>query len=1030
MWEFFIKNQKFTGLFLITIIAIGVFAVINISRESAPEVEIPVGVITTILPGAPASDIESLITNKLERGLSSLDDVKKVTSQSQDGVSSITVEFDARADIDASIQDLKDTIDSLMSELPADAEDPIVTEVSFVNMPIMTFSVAGDRSDAEFTELAHDLEDTFESITGVSKIELQGVRDREVTLVIEPKALELYSITLLDITNALRNANTILPVGSIENDGVRYNVALEGDIADISDIENIGVTTRDGQPIFMRDVATIIDGLSPATTLSRLSVGGNPSQNAITLSVYKQSGGDVTKITKNVRTTLTELQKENGLLNNLDVVILQDSGKQIEDDLIDLGTSGLQTVILVLILLVLTIGLREGILAGISIPVSFIFGFIGLYVSGNTINFLSLFALILGIGILVDSAIVMVEGINSTMKKNPSLDSRLAAIQTIRSFSAPLISGTLTTVAMFSGLFIVSGVTGEFISSIPFTIISILLASIFIALAIIPYFASQYLHPHISGNLESRQAQYAQKVEQWYKEKLNAIIGHTKVEKLIFRNLRILLIIAILLPVFGIVKVVFFQQSDADFITIEVENPEGTTKEVTDTGIRRIEEILYTQPNIDSFMVTVGSGSQYGAGGSNEKRANILISLSDDRDQKSIAIIDSLREALSSLRDLTITISQQSDGPPTGAPIVIKYLGDDLVTMNRIARESAEIIKQIPNITNITTSTNNNSTEYVLTLDDAKIAAFGLNPFLISQTARTAVFGTEATSITTLDDDIRVMVTLNVSGDDTFASDTTNETTIDALTRVSIPTPHGTIPLSSFATISLRESSTIINHEDGMRVVEVTADVTSGGNARDLQAEALRMISEHIDMPAGIVLSTGGGEAEESNKAFMEMFLALIVGLLLMVGIIVLQFNSYLHTRYVFSIIPYSLIGIFFGLALTNNPLSFPSLMGFIALSGIVVNNSILLIDVMNVLRKENPHMSTRDVVIEGSASRIRPILLTSATTIIGMIPLTYAGDMWAPLAYAVIFGLIVSVAVTLVIVPILYNRNPGSLDT
>ncbi|HEX4799062.1 MAG TPA: efflux RND transporter permease subunit [Candidatus Paceibacterota bacterium] len=1030
MWEFFIKNQKFTGLFLITIIAIGLFSVINIPRESAPEVEIPVGVITTILPGAPASDIESLITNKLERGLSSLDDVKKVTSQSQDGVSSITVEFDARADIDASIQDLKDTIDSLMSELPADAEDPIVTEVSFVNMPIMTFSVAGDRSDAEFTELAHDLEDTFESITGVSKIELQGVRDREVTLVIEPKALELYSITLLDITNALRNANTILPVGSIENDGVRYNVALEGDIADISDIENIGVATRDGQPIFMRDVATIIDGLSPATTLSRLSVGGNPSQNAITLSVYKQSGGDVTKITKNVRTTLTELQKENGLLNNLDVVILQDSGKQIEDDLIDLGTSGLQTVILVLILLVLTIGLREGILAGISIPVSFIFGFIGLYVSGNTINFLSLFALILGIGILVDSAIVMVEGINSTMKKNPSLDSRLAAIQTIRSFSAPLISGTLTTVAMFSGLFIVSGVTGEFISSIPFTIISILLASIFIALAIIPYFASQYLHPHISGNLESRQAQYAQKVEQWYKEKLNAIIGHTKVEKLIFRNLRILLIIAILLPVFGIVKVVFFQQSDADFITIEVENPEGTTKEVTDTGIRRIEEILYTQPNIDSFMVTVGSGSQYGAGGSNEKRANILISLSDDRDQKSIAIIDSLREALSSLRDLTITISQQSDGPPTGAPIVIKYLGDDLVTMNRIARESAEIIKQIPNITNITTSTNNNSTEYVLTLDDAKIAAFGLNPFLISQTARTAVFGTEATSITTLDDDIRVMVTLNVSGDDTFASDTTNETTIDALTRVSIPTPHGTIPLSSFATISLRESSTIINHEDGMRVVEVTADVTSGGNARDLQAEALRMISEHIDMPAGIVLSTGGGEAEESNKAFMEMFLALIVGLLLMVGIIVLQFNSYLHTRYVFSIIPYSLIGIFFGLALTNNPLSFPSLMGFIALSGIVVNNSILLIDVMNVLRKENPHMSTRDVVIEGSASRIRPILLTSATTIIGMIPLTYAGDMWAPLAYAVIFGLIVSVAVTLVIVPILYNRNPGSLDT
>lgn len=1029
MWEFFIKNHRFTNLFIIVLVAVGIFSIVRIPRESAPEVEIPIGIVTTILPGAPALDVESLVTNKLERGFTSLDNVKKITSQSREGMSSITVEFEARADIDASIQDLKDAVDTVKNDLPSEAEDPNVTKVSFVNMPIMTISVAGNLTDTELAERSKKLEDALEAISGVSKTDVQGARNKEITVVVDTRALTLYDVSLLDITSALRSANTILPVGQIENDGVSYNIAIEGDIQNVSDIENIGITTRGNQPIFIRDVATVIDGLSPSKTLSRLSVSGNPSQNAIMLNIYKQSGGDITRIAKSVRAELAHLQSSGELLEGLDVVILQDSGKKIESDLIELGSSGIETIILVLILLVITIGWREGILAGLSIPLSFLFGFIGLYFSGNTINFLSLFALILGIGILVDSAIVIVEGINRRMKEHPHIPNREAAIQTIREFSAPLISGTLTTVAMFASLFIVSGVTGEFIASIPFTLIFILLASIFIALAIVPYFASLFLHHRIMGNFERRQVHYAKKLEQWYKQKLEYIVGNTRIEKRIFRTIHLLLVVALLLPIVGLVNVVFFQQSDVDYLVVEIENPEGTTKEITDVGVRRVEEILYHQPYIDSFLVTVGSGSQYGSGGTNEKLANILISLSDNRDVTSTEIMESLRQSFLPLRDLSITVSQSNNGPPSGAPIVIKYTGENLTEMSALVTETAEYLRDVPHITNIKTSTNSNSTEYVLELNKAKIASFGLNPFIISQIARTAVFGTEATSLTTLDDDIRVMVTLNLSGDTSFKSDTTNEATIDAFTRITIPTPKGDIPLSSIATLSLREASSVITHEDKNRVVSITADVTADGNARTAQEDAIRMIKEKITIPEGITLTTGGGEAEESNKAFMEMFLALIVGMLLMVAIVVLQFNSYLHTKYVFSIIPYSLIGIFFGLALTNNPLSFPSLMGFIALSGIVVNNSILLIDVMNTTRKTNPQKEIRSVVIESSATRIRPILLTSATTIIGMIPLTLAGDMWAPLAYAVIFGLMASVFITLIIVPISYNRKPGDLE-
>ncbi|MDA8596707.1 efflux RND transporter permease subunit, partial [Candidatus Pacebacteria bacterium] len=379
--------------------------------------------------------------------------------------------------------------------------------------------------------------------------------------------------------------------------------------------------------------------------------------------------------------------------------------------------------------------------------------------------------------------------------------------------------------------------------------------------------------------------------------------------------------------------------------------------------------------------------------------------------------------------DVKVTVDQLSDGPPTGAAIIVKFLGDDLIAMTDIANQTAELIRNTPNTANVETSTNNNNTEFVLELDRDKAAALGLNAFTISQLARTAVFGTDATALTTLEDDIDVVVKLKVDPAANPTTDTTNVASIDDLTRISIPTQSGTIPLSELVSVSLRESSTVINHESGERVVTVTADVTAEGNAREAQTAILAQVAEQIQLPAGITISTGGGETDESNQAFVEMFLALIVGVVLMVGILTLQFNSYLHMRYVLSILPYSLIGIMAGLAITQNSLSFPSIMGFIALSGIVVNNSILLIDMMNQLRKENPYRPVREVVIEAAGNRLRPILLTMFTTVIGMVPLTYAGDLWAPLAYAVMFGLVFSVLITLVLIPIVYNRKPGTVS-
>jgi multidrug efflux pump subunit AcrB len=1027
MWEFFIKNNRFSYLLLLALFGFGVYSMLAIAKESSPEVQVPVGIVATSLIGASAADVESLVTNEIEQGITgSLENVKDITSTSREGMSMIVVEFEASADIDASIADLKDAVDTIIPDLPEEASDPAVSEVNFVDQPIMTIAVSGDRSDFAFSQIVDDFENEIETISGISKVESRGVRDREVSVIVEPTELKRYGISLSAVTSALQLADQSLPVGKIENEYVLYNVSLEGDISSTEDIEEVGVAIVGGQPVYIRDVATVVDGMERPVLYSRYSENGEPSQRAISFYVYKQRGGDITVITDTVAQHIVSLQQDGNLLSDLDVAVVLNSGDDIKESLGQLTSSGLQTVLLVVFILVLAIGWREGLIAGLSIPLTFLFGFIGLYLSGNTINFLSLFALILGIGVLVDSGIVIVEGINRRMKDDQNINKTDAALLTISEFSSPIIAGTLTTVSMFCGLFVVGGVTGQFISVIPFTLVFVLFSSLLVALGILPLIASTFLRRRTVSKLEVKQMKYSRKLEKWYRSKLEKIIGNRKNERRFLWIIRIALVLALLLPVVGVVKVVFFEQSDVDYLIVEVELPEGSILSTTDIATRRVEDILYTEKNIDSFLTTVGAGSEFASGEQNEKMGNIFITLRDNRDKTSTELLEQLRGQLQKIDDVKVTITQPSDGPPAGAPVSVTFIGTEMAELTQAANRAALLLKSIDGSVNVRTSANNNSTEFVITLDNAKVAQYGLNPMLVSSSLRTAVYGTEVASLTTIDTDTPVVVKLNATDLPNPTVEDLRNLTIDSLTHIEFSIPSGgTVLLSSLVDISLREASAIIEHENGQRVVSVSSDITAEGNAMEIQTAFLNSIEQDMQLPADVAVMAGG-ETDESNSAFKDLFLALIIGIVLMLAVLVLQFNSYTHTKHVLSILPYSLIGILLGLAITGNALSFPSIMGFIALSGIVVNNSILLIDMMNIDRRKHPDKEIRDVVIDSAVGRLRPILLTTLTTVIGMIPLTFVGDLWAPLAYAVMFGLLFSVVITLVLVPISYDRNPG----
>lgn len=1046
VWSFFTLRSRFGIILILTILFLGTTAIIDIPKESAPEVDVPIAVVSTVLPGASPEDVEKLVTNILEEPLKNgLSEVRNITSSSSEGSSSITVEFEASADIDDSIQDVRDIVDAEKGDLPSEALEPRILQIDFASDPVVTATLSADIPEEILYQIGEDTADELENIRGVSSVAVGGIEDREVSVVIDQAALVQYGLTISDVTRAITGANIALPVGSIQIDEAEFPVRLAGDIRESQEVADIPILGVGGAPVYVRDVARVVDGRAEPTTLSRTSIDNQPSINSISFDVFKSSNAKITEVSANVQERLDELSEPGALLDGLQVYVMFDNGELLQDDLTTLTRSGLQTVALVTIVLMLAVGWREALIAAISIPLSFLTAFIGLEYSGNTLNFVSLFALILSIGIIVDSTIVIVEGINrrlraleahhdtETESERVQIKSR-AALDVVREFHIPLTAGTMTTVAVFAPLLIVSGVTGEFIKSIPFTIIFVLLASLLVALGFVPLFATKLLKrgSQAANKFSKARDEFIARFESKYREYLHQFLASKESQNTLLVSLIALFILSLSLPAIGAVNVIFFEDSNSDYVFVELELPTGTVLERTDFEVRKAEEVLYGVPEATSFVTTVGRTSAFGdpfAGASGNARfANIFITLDDERERTTAEVVDDIRARMAEIKTSTIRVDQLSDGPPSLAPVTITLSGDDLTDLEVAALAVENTLAEIPGTTDITSSVKNNTNEFVLTVNRAEIAAQGADIRTIAATLRAALFGEDATEIKQLGDDIDIVTRLTPSDVETTNVFTTNKTSIDALMQIEVATVNGTVPLATFVTAEVQPSRASIRHDDGERIATVSSRLTEGGNALVVSQEFEKRIATQI-LPESVSISVGG-ESEDIDQSFRDMFTALIIGLISMFAILVLQFNSFRYATYVLAIVPLSLIGVFAGLMITNSPLSFPSIMGFIALSGIVVNNSIILVDTINKERRRSGASKTIvEIVADASASRLRPVLLTALTTVIGVVPLLFAAAIWVPLAYALMFGLAFATIITLLLVPSIYARWPGKFE-
>jgi len=1047
-WLFFVRKSKLTYLVIIFLLIFGISTIKNLPKELNPEVEVPIAVVITAYPGASPSDVEEQITDKIENQIGDLEGLKKITSNSSLGVSAITVEFEAGQNLETSIRKLKDKVDEV-NDLPDDATSPSVKEINLNDQPIITAAISGANYDlTELKTFAENLKDNIKGTPFVSDVVVVGGVEKQIRIDINSQKLSSYGFSLNQIIGVISANNVDFPIGSIELENSNYSVRLAGQLKNVQEISNLQIGQKGGVPIYLEDIAKVTDTFEKVSSKSRISANGRDTSNAVSIQVYKRTGGDILKVAKQTREKI-ENGRGTDYPQDVNVDITLDLSEMINKSINTLSANGIQTVVLILVLLFFFLGLREALIAGLSVPFSFFVAFITMSIFGESLNFLSLFSLVLALGLLVDSAVVIVEGMYEKVSTF-GLSGFNSAVITIKEYAAPLLSGMLTTIGAFVPLLFVIGIFGAFIKTIPVVVISTLTAALFVSLTIIPAIGAATMKPvknrkekkgrlgrilekigtSLIGRIcqkisficksKPRQKRIATRVFERISNKyctfIPKIISTKRQRVKVIAGVWILLIVSFVLPITGILKIQSFVPNDADFFFVNLKMPNGTALKKTDETVIKIENEIKKENQVKNFVTSVGAGlgsASRLSGGDNSSSSNkafLQVNLIDKkkRKEKSFEIASRIRKELESkITEGEVTIEEQQSGPPTGAAVEVRVQGDDLLVLSKIALDLKEELAKIPTVIDAKTSINQTSGEFVFIPNKKIIAENGLSVAQIGLEIRNGVNRNTDENIKKEGDEIPINIGLE---EDSLKS-------IEGIKDISIVAPNGKkMFVSQLGRIEFQPSLASIEHYDKQRMISVTAG-TDGGNPTEITNTFKEKISQ-MDIPAGYRVDFGG-ESQELQEVFMDMFTKMIIGIILILFILIIQFNSYRQVLIILFTIPLAMIGVIWGMALARLTIDIPSFIGIVSLAGIVVNNAIILIDEIN--RELSNGKYIIDAVVDAGRVRLRPVFLTTVTTVFGLLPLSITQPEWRNMGFTIIFGLTFSMFLTLMIVPTLY---------
>jgi len=1010
IWEFSVRQWQFTLLLFGLLIAVGLNSYLNIPRSEDPEFHVPIPTIVAVYPGADPADIERLVVDPIEDAVNELDDVKRIDSRSLDGVGVVKVEFEWDSDADDKYNDVVREINRIRAELPADLASLEVRKAGSGLVNIVQLAlVSEDASYRELKELAEDLSDAIETLPGVRFSEAWAFPEPEVRVAVDLERMGRARITLAQVEAAIRGENATIPGGAVDVGLRKFNLKTSGSYDTLDEIAETVVASRDGRIVKLRDIAEVSWDSAEERYTGRFN-----GRRAVFVTAAAKDRVNVFQVRDGIYAALDTF--EAGLPPSVSLERGFDQSRNVKHRLGRLGFDFSIAIALVLLTLV-PLGLRAAVVVMISIPLSLAIGLSALYFSGFSLNQLSIAGFVLSLGLLVDDSIVVVENIARHLREGHSRFQ--AAIKATDQIAQAVLGCTVTLLFAFLPLLFLPEGAGLFIRSLPAAVLYTVAASLFVALTVIPFLASRILRgdsDHGNGN-RVLQATLSG-IERIYSPALGKALQHPW--KTLLGAAAVFGAAVALIPAIGFS---LFPPADIPQFRITVETPDGASLAETDRALRRVEEELARHPEIKHWFANLGRGNprvyyNIFPEETNASVAEVFVELHAYDPRRSPQLLEGLRESFASYPGARIIVESYQNGPPIAAPIEIGIKGPDLETLRSLANVAEELIAGTPGTRDVDNPVRRQRTDLDLGIDSQKAALLGVPPVEADRTVRAAVAGLNAGMYREADgDEYPITVRLPMQG----------RPTLDLLDLIEVATMSGrTVPLRQIANPEFTSAPSLILRHDREREVLITAYPAAGFNTGKVTREVLDRLGS-LQLPPGYSLRAGG-ELEARQESFGGIGTAVLVAVFGILAVLVLEFGSFRSMLIVAGVIPLGVAGGLLALLVTGYTLSFTATIGLVALIGIQIKNSILLVDFTNQLREQSVPLD--EAVTRAAEIRLLPILLTSATAIGGLIPLAIQGSgLYSPLAIVIIGGLISSTLLGPLVTPVMYRLLPPVVE-
>ncbi len=1000
--EFSVKNPVLVNLLMLAILVVGIMSASRLSLELFPSIKLELVSVTTMFPGASAEDVEKLVTIPIEDEINDIGGIKVIRSTSSEGLSSILAEIEAGEDTQRLAQDIRSEVAKIQDQLPQDAEEPITEEFD-ANFPLVSVAIAGDVPKETLRTYGLMFENQVKLVSGVDNVVTSGLGDPVFWVYVDPEKLRQYEITLEQIASVIDQKNLDLPGGAVEQGDAEYLVRVTGRVEAVKDLLYIPVKRNpDGRHILLKDVAKIEQGEQKTRTKAR--VNGLP---AINFWINKQKGADAIDTVKNIEEIVEGFKKTKP--ENIEIYVTNDSSYWVQERFNTMVSSGTIGLVIVLIILALFLDFRSAFLAAIGLPVAFFGAFILMQFSGVTLNILSMFGLILVLGIIVDDAIIVVENIQRYLQLGYSpMDSAIIGTKEV---ALPVLATILTNIASFLPLLIATGLIGKFMSVIPTVAIYALLVSLIEALVILPSHCADFLKPQ-PRNKPARKWVY--KMRFYYLKSLVFNIRNRYVTVITF-----VLMLALTLAIFAkIPRILFYSQDIAQFF-VRVENPTWSNIDSTEESVVEVENVVrQVVPDhvLKDTVAMIGMDISNDQSEFGDHLSTLIVEYEDfdKRKENGLVLMEEVRKSVESQVVGPVKIDFVSnEGPPVGKPVDFRIQGAEFNTLKELSKEISNYLETIPGVYQASDNLIWGKPEIQINVDESRAAIYGLDTRTIARAIRAAAEGltVSQTRLGTEEADIIVKYELP-SGN-----------LMSLLGSYQIPTPEGGwVPLSNVVTMSTEPSMLNISRYDLERSVRITAEINEQATtATEVNSLISSFLDEKLTQYPGYSYNFGG-EEEQTRESIESIQSSAIIAILLIYLILASMLKSYTQPIIIMSVLPFAIVGVMVGILLRGEPLTLPALIGVVALLGIVVNDSLVLMSFINSRSKK---MNRVLAVAMSAKHRFRPIVLTTVTTFGGLATLMvkFRGEaaFLAPMAVALGFGLLFATFITLILIPCLY---------